>query len=254
MKLNNTSQKPLYSQLKQILKEAILRGTYKAGQQLPPESELCETYGVSRITARRAISDLVEEGILHRQQGKGTFVKETKVKRELISVGGFSELTMASGKTPSSQILSNTVMAADETLAAEFGIPAGDPVLKLHRLLFIDNEPFIIETSHYPLRHLPDLEKHIGESASTYSILKSRYGAEMSRSVKSLEVVFASEYEAELFRCDRGAPLFVIEKKSSDKSGRVLHLSHSLFMTSKVIFTLDTDKADKGDFQAYGEW
>ncbi|UUZ92646.1 transcriptional regulator PhoB [Paenibacillus sp. P25] len=242
MKLNNTSQKPLYFQLKQIIKEDILRGAYKAGEQLPPESELCETYGVSRITARRAITDLVEEGILHRQQGKGTFVKEAKVKRELISVGGFSELTMASGKTPSSQILSNTVIPADEEQAAAFQIDAGDPVLKLHRSLFIDNEPFIIETSLYPLKHLPDLEKHIGESTSTYTILKQRYNIELTRSEKTLEVVSASEYEAGLFRCDRGTPLFAIEKKTFDKADRPIHLSYSLFLTSKVTFTINTGK------------
>lgn len=239
MKLNNTSQKPLYLQLKEIIKEDIYRGSYKAGQQLPPESELCNTYGVSRITTRRAIADLVEEGILHRKQGKGTFVRESKVSRELISVGGFSELTTASGKTPSSQILSSAVMEADEALAGTLQIGTGDSVLKLHRLLFIDNEPFIIETSYYPLHYLPDLEKYIGEAASTYSILKNRYNVEITRSEKVLNVVFASEYEAGLFQCDLGAPLFAIEKKGYDRSGRPIHLSNSLFMTSKTSFTLD---------------
>ncbi|KWX69473.1 transcriptional regulator [Paenibacillus riograndensis] len=243
MKLNNLSQKPLYFQLKQILKEDVERGVYKAGQQLPPEAELCEMYGVSRITARRAITDLVEEGILHRQQGKGTYVKEAKVMRELISVGGFSELTTASGKTPSSQILFNKVIQADEKLAKTFNIAPHDPILNVHRLLFIDNEPFIIETSYYPLNLLPDLEKHIGESASTYSILKKRYNVELCRSQKTLEVVAASEYDADLFRCDRGTPLFAIEKASFDKSDRLIHLSNSLYMTNKVIFTIDTKKS-----------
>jgi GntR family frlABCD operon transcriptional regulator len=242
MKLNSTSQKPLYFQLKQIINEDILRGKYKAGQQLPPEVELCEIYGVSRITTRRAITDLVEEGVLHSQQGKGTFVKESKVKRELISVGGFSELTIASGKKPSSQILSSSIIQADEKLAETFQIATGESILKLHRLLFIDNEPFIIETSQYPLNYLPDLEKYIWESASTYSILKDRYNIELTRSEKTLEVVFASEYDAGLFKCDRGTPLFAIEKRSYDKGGRPMHVSYSLYMTSKVIFTIDADK------------
>lgn len=242
MKLNNSIQKPLYFQLKQIIKEDILRGTYKAGQQLPPEADLCVTYGVSRITARRAITDLVEEGILYRQQGKGTFVRESKVKRELIWVGGFAELTTASGKTPSSQILSNLVIPADEKLANTLKIAEGDPVLKLHRLLFIDNEPFIIESSYFPLSYFPDLEKYIGESASTYSILNNRYEIEIERSEKTLEVIAASKYEAGLFQCDRGAPLFALEKVSSDQTGRVIHSSYSLYMTSKVIFTIDAQK------------
>lgn len=242
MKLNNMSEKPLYFQLKQIIKEDIARGKYKAGEQLPPEAELCEIYGLSRITARRAIADLVEEGILHRQRGKGTFVREMKVARELISVGSFFDITTASGKTPSSQILSSAVIPADEKMAAVFEMEVGEPVLDLHRLLYIDNEPFIIENSQYPLKHLPDLEKHISEAASTYNILKKRYNVELVRSQKTLEVVFASEREAGLFQCDRGAPLFAIEKKSFDKDNRPLHVSNSLYLTSKVMFTIDVDK------------
>lgn len=243
MKLNNTSEKPLYLQLKQIIKEDIVRGAYAAGQQLPPEAELCDMYGVSRITARRAVSDLVDEGILRRQQGKGTFVMESKLKRELISVSGFSELTMASGKTPSSQILSTAVIRPDEAVAALFRCGPDESVLKLHRLLFIDNEPFILETSHYPLQHLPGLEKHIGESASTYGILKARYGIEVTRSEKTLEVVSASEYEAGLLQCDRGTPLFAVEKRSFDTGRRLIHISHSLFVAGKVMFTIEADKS-----------
>ncbi|MEW9668394.1 GntR family transcriptional regulator [Ammoniphilus sp. 3BR4] len=247
MKLNNSSQNPLYIQLKQIIKEDILRGKYKPGQQLPPESELCKTYGVSRITTRRAITDLVEEGVLYSHQGKGTFVKLSKEKRELVSLGSFSELTIESGKKPSSQILSSSIVDADESLAEKFKLQVGESLLKLHRLLFIDDEPFIIETSYYPLIFMPNLEKHIWESSSTYSILKSRYNIEIMRSSKTLEIVFASDYEANLFHCDLGAPLFATEKLSYDQEDRPIHLSYSLYMANKVIFTLDTvrDKQDE---------
>lgn len=246
MKLNNSSQKPLYMQLKQIITEDIARGKYKTGSQLPPEAEICERYGVSRITVRRAIADLVKEGILHRQQGKGTFVREHKVKRELFEVGSFSEHTTASGKTPSSQILSNTVISADEELAKVFRQPVGAPLLRLHRLLFIDQEPFIIETSYYPLTLLPDLEKYIGEFPSTYNTLKQRYGINMTRFEKRLEVVYATPHEAELFMCDHGTPMFLLEKLTFDQQGRAIHLSKSLMMTSKVVFTLEVDKSGAG--------
>jgi len=242
MKLNVSSQNPLYVQLKQIIKEDISRGIYKAGQKLPPESELCTTYGVSRITVRRAITDLVEEGVLYSQQGKGSYVREAKEKRELISVGSFSDATTASGKTPSTQILSNVIIDADEKLANIFKMQQGDSVLNLHRILFIDNEPFIIETSYFPLAYLPDLEKYIGESPSTYQILKKRYGVEPAYSEKTLEVVLSTEYEANIFHCDRGTPLYRIDKITYDAKDRPLHYSQSLYMTSKVIFTINTGK------------
>ncbi|MFS0724347.1 UTRA domain-containing protein [Paenibacillus sp. 1P07SE] len=242
MKLDVSSQTPLYAQLKQIIKEEISRGVYKSGQKLPPESEMCDTYGVSRVTVRRAITDLVEEGFLYSQQGKGSYVQETKMKRELISVGSFSDITTASGKKPSAQILSNVIIEADEKLADIFKGREGDRVLKLHRLLYIDHSPFIIETSYFPLGLLPDLEQHIGESLSTYQILKKRYGIEPSYSEKTLEVVQSLEYEANLFRCDRGELLYRIDKISYDAEDRPLHYSQSLYMTSKVMFTLHTGK------------
>lgn len=242
MKLNVSSQSPLYLQLKQVIKEDIQRGVYKPGQKLPPEAEIGSTYGVSRITVRRAITDLVEEGVLHSQQGKGSYVRELKEKRELISVGSFSDMTMASGKTPSAQILSNMVITADEKLAETFRIKPGDPVLKLQRLLFIDNEPFIIEHSYFHLGLMPEFEKFIGESPSTYQIMKNRYDIEPTYSEKTLEVILATEFECRLFHCDRGTPLYQIDKITYDDQDRRLHYSQSIYLASKVIFTINTGK------------
>lgn len=110
MKLNISSEKPLYLQLKEHIKSEINMERYMPGQKLSTETELCEEYGVSRITARRAITDLVEEGVLIKKQGKGTFVREVKHKRELISVGSFSELTSSSGNEPNTKILSINII------------------------------------------------------------------------------------------------------------------------------------------------
>lgn len=242
MKLNVSSQSPLYMQLKQIIKEDIQKGVYQPGQKLPPEAEIGSTYGVSRITVRRAISDLVEEGVLHSQQGKGSYVRESKEKRELIYVGSFSDLTTASGKTPSVQILSNRIISADEKLAETFRIKTGDPVLKLQRLLFIDNQPFIIEVSYFHLGLMPEIEKFIGESLSTYQVMKNRYDIEPAYSEKTLEMILATEYECSLFHCDRGTPLYQLDKVSYDNQDRPLHYSQSIYVASKVIFTINTGK------------
>lgn len=244
MKLNESSHTPLYYQLKQIIKEEIDRGKYLPGEQLPSESEICQKYGVSRITARRAITDLVKDGILYSLQGKGTFVKEIKLKRELISVSGFTETTTASGKNPSSQILSNTIITPDDHLKSIFNLEPAENLLKLHRLLFIDNDPFIIETSYYPLKYFPHLERYIGEATSTYKILKARYNIEIIKSEKTLNVVSATDYEAKLFQCDISTPLYLIEKTSFDQQNRPFHLSQSLFVTNRVTFTFSVENKD----------
>ncbi|UFJ39937.1 GntR family transcriptional regulator [Brevibacillus humidisoli] len=112
MKLNKTSLKPLYEQLMDAIKKDINEGVYSIGAQLPAETELCEKYGVSRITTRRAITELVEQGILRKLHGKGTFVTSNKLKRELIAVNGFTEFLLQSGKDPHIRILSKKVVPA----------------------------------------------------------------------------------------------------------------------------------------------
>lgn len=242
MKLNNSSLKPLYIQLKEVIKEDINRGKYKSGQQLPPEGELCEMYGVSRITTRRAITDLVEAGILQRQQGKGTFVTAMKLQRELIAVNGFSEFLTQTGNMPQPQIVSTAIMEADETLASTLQIPPGTSILQLHRLHHVNGAPLVWETVYYPLTRFPDLEKHIGESISTYQVLKKYYQVQPASNLKTLNVLMATQDEAKLLRCSIGTPLYQIDKVAYDENGTPFHSSCSLIPTDRVTFTINTGR------------
>src|SRR5579875_522286 len=98
MSLNNSSATPLYMQLKKYIEEDIRNGKYKMEEQLPTEPELCDMYNVSRVTVRRAITELVKEGVLQRLWGKGTYVTGAKIPNELISVSGFSEFSVDLGR------------------------------------------------------------------------------------------------------------------------------------------------------------
>ncbi|WP_134699702.1 GntR family transcriptional regulator [Ammoniphilus sp. YIM 78166] len=244
MKLDNSSITPLYIQLKDKIKEDIQQGKYKVGQQLPPESEICEVYGVSRITSRRAILDLVEEGILQRQQGKGTFVTEKKIKRELIDVNGFYDFTTSSGKAARAHILSSTTEAADEHQASLLRIQQGDPILRLERLYFIDDHPFSRESAHYPLNRFPGMEQHIQEGSSVYRLLKERYQTEAYHNEKTVNVIVANTEQADLLKCTVGTPIFEIEKVVLDEQEVPIHLSVSHYPTTRVTFTLKASKSE----------
>lgn len=101
----------------QIITDDIKKGVYSPTAKLPTENELCTKYNVSRITVRKAILDLVEEGYLIRQQGKGTFVKSPKLKRELIAVNGYSEFMESTGKKPKHHVLSHDIIPASKPIA-----------------------------------------------------------------------------------------------------------------------------------------
>jgi len=110
MKLNTTSDIPLFEQLKNDLLEQIKKGIYISGQQIPTETELSELYHVSRITIRRAITELCNEGVLIKKQGKGTFVKEWKIFRKLEHTLSFSDACKANQMEASTIVTKREVM------------------------------------------------------------------------------------------------------------------------------------------------
>jgi GntR family frlABCD operon transcriptional regulator len=241
MKLNINSSNPLYHQLMLAIKEDIQNGKYKAGEQLPTEAELCSLYEVSRITARRAVSELVEDGILSRQQGKGTFVTSAKIKRELIAINGFYDFMKESGQTSLSRIISNTTISASERLSSVLQIPLGDPVLQLKRLLFIENEPYIVQSLYFPLTRFPNLENIVGDSTSTYSILKTHYNVEPQSNEKILNLSHASKEDAMVLKCNYYDTLFELETTAYDLNKVPIHNTVSLYLTNKVTFTISSN-------------
>lgn len=115
---------PLYIQLKDILKDKILKGEYKPQERIPPENELCVLYGVSRITVRQALSVLAQERLLFRKQGKGTFVTSPMFGRQLPKLDSVSETMRELGLVPSSRVVERRVENAQADVAALLKLPA----------------------------------------------------------------------------------------------------------------------------------
>jgi GntR family frlABCD operon transcriptional regulator len=245
MQLNSNSLNPLYVQLKKMIQEDINTGKYQFGQQLHTETELCEMYGVSRITTRRAISDLVDEGVLYRQQGKGTFVTKHKIKNELISIGGFTEYSEETGKHHKSRVLATIIVKADYKQSLSLRIAEGDPVLRIDRLLYVGEDPLMIETSYYSSARYPNFEAYLSESVSTYSVLKERYRTEPVTNEKSINVITAKKEESALLKLDVGASLFEIFKIAYDANGEPIHTSLLLMPTSHVTLTVHNGQPKK---------
>ena len=242
MKLNNSISTPLYDQLKQIIKDSILQGIYKQGERLPNEAELCEIYGVSRITVRRAIQELTEEGLLERKQGKGTFVMRTKLARELVSVDGFTDFNKQLRKSPSKRILVCEEIKASPEIAESLRIAINAPVLRLVRLMFMDDYPFTLDETHYSLERFPDLASHFLENISTYDVLKNIYNVNMNSSSahKIITVVPATSLEAEYLDCDIGDTVFNIDKIIYDESKIPIHTSNFKTRTELIALTITT--------------
>src|SRR4051812_17560519 len=116
---------PRYYQLKEIIRQKVSNGLWAPGTPIPSERELCEQYGISRMTARQSITELVNEGYLYREQGKGTFVAQPKITQQLTLLTGFTEDMEARTKRPSAQVLSQKMVSATADSAAILRVKIG---------------------------------------------------------------------------------------------------------------------------------
>ena len=141
---------PLYQQVMDDLKGEIARGVYAVGSRIPSEMELAKSYGVGRITVRRAIEELSRAGYLNRQQGRGTFVCAPKLKRKIRQkddVQSFSDACRVNGMEPGACVISRKILPADSTESQFFGVPVGTDLICVERVRTADGVPVMLENN-----------------------------------------------------------------------------------------------------------
>jgi GntR family transcriptional regulator len=191
---------PRYYQLKEIMREKITSGEWKPGDLIPSERELGEQYGISRMTARQAITELVNEGLFYREQGKGTFVSRHKITQQLIHLTGFTEDIRARGQRPGTRVLAARMQPADETVAERLRIKAGQPIFFLQRLRLADDEPLALEMSHLYFIGCEKLLEEDFEHKSLYQSLESKYGIPLVEAEQEIEAGLFDEENARLLK------------------------------------------------------
>jgi len=219
--IRRDSPVPYYYQLEEFLREQIENGTWKPGQQILSEAELCEAFDVSRTVVRQALNELVHEGLLYRRRGKGTFVAEPKIRESLVQhLTGFYEDTVALGLKPSTKVLEQKVIPAPPKIADGLGIREGEPVTMIDRLRFVDGEPIVLVITYVPQKICPELINEDLSTQSLYAILEQKYGLELVYGRRTLEAVAATEEEAKLLEIDEGDPIILLRSISYLKDGR----------------------------------
>jgi GntR family transcriptional regulator len=180
------------------------------GDQLPTELDLTKKYKVARITVRHAIGELVREGLIIRKTGKGTFVAPHKIERELINVRSFTSRMEAIGLHANATVISQDTIEADHHIASMLKINEQSPVLHLVRIRFTNGEPVALEKTYICLELCPGLERINLNEKSLYHVLDEQYGLKPSDSHKTLELTFASSWEAEQLDSKPRSPLFLM--------------------------------------------
>lgn len=235
--VSHVDNRPLYLQLEGALKEQIISGVYPVGSRTPTEQELCREHGVSRITVRRAVQDLVGAGLLETVQGRGTFVAVPKHESTTIGDGtrGFSSLTSL-GATTKREVLSAERTRADEKIASKLQIAVGDEVTHMRRLILQDGYPISIDELYASSRLLPGLMEFMSGGESFYGLVRDKYGIQLGEEDAIIEVSSAKLEESELLKCVAGAPLFVLRKLMCCADGTPLHYSKTVLRGDRVSY------------------
>lgn len=225
---------PLYYQLKEILMELIENEVLKPGDAVPTERELCEIHEISRMTARKAIMDLVIEGVLYREQGKGTFVAEPKMNQQLSQLKSFTEQMEEKGLQTSSIILSFSVKKATKKICQNLNLSEEDKrVFEIKRLRYVEEEPLCIETVWLPFNMCQDLSRIMLEGGSLYKLLREKYGYKFDYAKQSIEPVALNEYESNLLKLDHKTLALLFKRMTYLDDGRVIEYTKTINRSDK---------------------
>jgi DNA-binding GntR family transcriptional regulator len=220
--LNRLSPIPLYHQLAAQLKDAISAGALPKGTFLGNELVLADQWQVSRPTVRRAIQDLVDDGLLVRRRGIGTQVVNDVVRRPFTLTSLHDDLT-ASGRRPSTAVVSIEQMRAPADIADALGLRTGTKIVHVVRLRLADARPLAVLSNWLPVEFGGDLDVGVLEDRGLYTILRER-GVRPHYAVQRLGARAAGEIEASLLDVAMGAPLVTMWRAMQDDTGRPIEV------------------------------
>lgn len=241
-KLDETSSTPLYAQLMAAIVSAIDDGTYQIGDRIPSEEKLIETYAVSRITVRRAIHELVEDGRLVKRAGKGTYVNERQVKAKFTQdndVNSFTNSCAQNGMIAGAHLISLDVVPGMDQESDFFGYGAKGRLLRIERVRTADGVPIMVEENYFPYERYAFLEQEGHENTSLFAVIFDHL--HMKPSLKepcTLDIEKAPTTLAAHLEVPCGEPLFLYVGRYFDDNGEAMYLGKQHIVGSRFTFRI----------------
>jgi GntR family transcriptional regulator len=216
---------PIYVQIRETLRGEITGGALKRGQKLPPEHELAEKFSVSRMTVRESIEDLVEEGLLYRRHGIGTFVAYPHLQRDHTRLTSFFDKAEEEGIAVRARLLSLEVIPAKPKVAAALDIPVGSRVIRIKTLRYANNVPITVHDAQIPHKLFGSIVDENLEVQHLWTLFEKR-GYRVKRAVQRLEAREADKEVAKLMKVRQGAPILFKERTVYAEDGTPVEFTH----------------------------
>jgi DNA-binding GntR family transcriptional regulator len=236
MQPDKTSLIPLYAQVKYALQEEI-ENRMKPGDMLPSEPELEKRFNVSRITVRRALDELVSEGLIVRQQGRGTFVREQPIAQELPRLLSWSVQMRQMGFEPSSASCEIELIEPTKEQATLLQLSSGERLVRIRRLRYANDEPICIMTNYIPESLAPGLVNQGLVDDSLYATM-AKYGVRPVRAEDRVEARPATDWEATRLLIGKWVPLLQVTRLTRDAANKPLYIAVVANRGDKYVYTV----------------
>lgn len=237
--LERESAVPLYVQLEQILSGKIASGEWLPSQRIPSENELNRMYGLSRMTVRGVLTKLVNDGLLVRVPGKGTYVASKKISAVSPAYRGIREQLEALGYSTTTRLVSIGRELASSVVREQLGLANGDEVYVIVRVRSAQGEPISLHRSHVPAVLAPGLDEHDVVAEQLCVVLENAYGLAMSHVREHLEAVAVTQVEAKLLGMHRGDPALLLHDLIVDPTGQPFEYSSIVFRGDRLRLAFD---------------
>jgi DNA-binding GntR family transcriptional regulator len=241
----------LYNQVKNYLKNQIDSGELEPGMKLPNEIELCSMFKTSRITVRRALKELADDGLIEILHGKGTFVKAKHEYLFNINLNGFTEGMRDDEHEISKIVLEKKIITSDDEIMKLFGRTEPFKMVQLQRLIKVGSNPYSVDNSYFPCDIYPEIEDKLKDDVSTFKIIKNEYGIKFKNVIKELVVIIPSKDLADLLHVNVFETLIQVDKLIRDPNGVPVHFSRYYLPSNKVKlhFEVDIDENKAVEFR-----
>ncbi|MBA2175040.1 GntR family transcriptional regulator [Halobacillus locisalis] len=228
---------PLYRRIAQQIKKEIESGQWKQGDSIPAELHLSEKYEASRVTVRQAIKVLVEEGLLEKIQGSGTYVKEQKIEHNIFELISFTEEMRSLSKEPVNRVLDFQLIHPPDHVQRKLKLSDNEKVFYVRRQRLVDEVPYVLEDTYLPVNLFPNLSYQI-MTGSKYDYIEKEVGKKIKDSFQEVIPVLPSEDIAEALTVNVDTPILKIQSYSVFEDGTVFEYSENHFKSDEYKFTL----------------
>ncbi len=240
--LDARSPVPLYTQIRELLRQRILEGVYKSHQQMPSENEMVAMFAVSRITIRQALSDLQREGLVFRIHGKGTFVAKPKAVQSLTRLQGLGEALSTAGLEIRSRVLGHRVVRADAHVASRLGIAERDEVMEIRRVRCVDREPMSLDVTYLPVATGRRVVKADLCQRDIFAILENDLGIALGNAELQIGAIVADAALAETLNLPVGAAMLRIQRLTFTADGAPLDFEYLYHRGDAFQYRLDLER------------